>query len=116
VEIMGIDVVLVEYSQRGTSPRRRSATTVKVVGDPDSVFANILDRVKPRGQTPLVDRIYPYGTRELAYSDMPQFISELEGIDHSSLSEPERLVLAQVLSLAAECLPQPGFGLRLEGD
>jgi hypothetical protein len=113
---MGLDVVLVEHVQRGTSTKRRSATIKKVVGDPDSTFANVLERVTHLGRTPLLDRIDLFGTRELGHNDMPQFICELEGVDHSWLGDSERLALNRVLSLAAECLSGPSFVLRLEGD
>ena len=70
---MGVDVVLKQVSQPGTSPKRRRLTQVDVVPDGDDVFA----RICARSKLPMLSRVDPYGDVILTAAEMPQFIAEV---------------------------------------
>ena len=70
---MGVDVVLTQVSQPGTSSKRRRLTQVDVVPDGDDVFA----RICVRSQLPMLSRVDPYGDLVLTTSEMPQLLAEV---------------------------------------
>jgi hypothetical protein len=109
---MGVDVVLNEVSQPGTSSRRRRLTQLDVVPDPDEVFV----RVCVRSSLPMLRRVDPYGDLVLTAVEMPQLVAELEQELAGSTTISEREVMSAVRRLAERCAAQPSTELHLEGD
>ncbi|TCC04955.1 hypothetical protein [Kribbella soli] len=109
---MGVDVVLNEVSQQGTSSRRRRLTQLDVVPDPDEVFV----RVCARSSLPLLGRVDPYGDLVLTAVEMPQFVAELDQELAGTVTSAEREVLSAVRRLAERCATDACTELQLVGD
>lgn len=109
---MGVDVVLNEVSQPGTSSRRRWVTQVDVVPGPGEVFV----RVCARSSLPMLGRVDPYGDLVLTSVEMPQFVAELEQELAVSVMVAEREVLSAVRWLAERCAADSSTELHLLGD
>jgi hypothetical protein len=109
---MGVDVVLKQVSQPGTSSRRRQLTQVDVAPDGDDVFAGICARSK----LPMLSRVDPYGDLILTTAEMPQFIAEVNEELGIASTAPERELLAGVRRLAERCAAETSTELHLEGD
>jgi hypothetical protein len=108
---MGIDVVLVEVSQQGTSSRRRHVRQLAAVIDQDDFFAR---RCQESGK-PMLVRADPYGDLVLTHSEVSQFISEVESlISESDAMAEERL--RRIIELACRCRDNPSVELHLQGD
>ncbi|UKJ64616.1 hypothetical protein H1Q78_04140 [Cellulosimicrobium cellulans] len=108
---MGVDVTLARIVQEGTSPRRRSTTTVAVLLDDGDVLARVL----PRSGLPMLARVDPYGDVVLSSSEMEQLLDELHVLVSRS-ARSDVVVLDRVVALAERCLRDPGAELRFEGD
>ncbi len=108
---MGVDVTLVRVVQQGTSPRRRSTTSVDVVPDDGEVLARLL----PTIGLPMLARVDPYGDVVLSGSEMEQLLDELHILMDRS-SPPDVVVLGAVVALAERCRRELGSELRFEGD
>jgi hypothetical protein len=109
---MGVDVVLKQVSQPGTSPKRRRLTQVDVVPDGDDVFALICARSK----LPMLSRVDPYGDLILTAAEMPQFIAEVTEELGLAGAPSELEFLASARRLAEQCASEPSTELHLEGD
>jgi hypothetical protein len=109
---MGVDVVLKQVSQPGTSSRRRWLTQVDVVPDRDDVFG----RICARSKLPMLRRVDPYGDLILTAVEMQQFIAEVNEELGIASTDPEREVLAGVRCLAERCAAEMSTELYLEGD
>lgn len=108
---MGIDVVLMEVSRPGTSPKRRQLRQVALVADADDVLAGAL----PASGKPMLSRVDPYGDLILTPAEMDQFIAEAESLlADADVTEAERINLA--LELARQCRDNPCYELHLQGD
>jgi hypothetical protein len=83
---MGVDVLLKQVSQTGTSSKRRRLTQLDVVPDGDDVFA----RVCAHSKLPLLSRVDPYGDLLLTVLEMPQFIAEVNEELGIASTDPER--------------------------
>lgn len=68
------------------------------------------------GSTPMLDRIDLYGTLELAWDEMPQFLGELDALLTSAVDEREREVLEAVCRLGERRRDDRSLGLRSVGD
>jgi hypothetical protein len=109
---MGVDVVLTQVSQPGTSSKRRRLTQVNVVPDGDDVFA----RICVRSQLPMLSRVDPYGDLVLTTSEMPQLLAEVNEELGLATTAPERELLAAVRRMAERCAADTSTELHLEGD
>lgn len=83
---MGVDVVLTQVSQPGTSPKRRRLTQLDVVPDPADVFATICQR----STLPLLRRVDPYRDLILTSAEMPQFLDEVQTERALATTDEER--------------------------
>jgi len=102
--------------QADTSPRRRKTAELAVVGDTRFRFAEAVERAQYKGSTPMLDRIGIYGTLELSWDEMPQFLSELDQLLAVATDEQEREVLTTVHRLGQRCGTDRNLALRLVGD
>jgi hypothetical protein len=109
---VGVDVVLNEVSQPGTSSRRRRLTQVGVVPDPGEVFV----RLCVRSSLPMLQRVDPYGDLVLTSVEMSQFIAELEQELAATVTTEERAVLSAARRLAERCAADSSTELHLLGD
>ncbi|MFE6235641.1 hypothetical protein [Cellulosimicrobium sp. NPDC057862] len=108
---MGVDVTLARIVQEGTSPRRRSTTSIAVVLDDGDVLARLL----PASGLPMLARVDPYGDVVLSGSEMEQLLDELHVL-RSRSDRSEAVVIDKVVVLAERCRGEPGCELRFEGD
>ncbi|MDX6262804.1 MAG: hypothetical protein QOH84_4492 [Kribbellaceae bacterium] len=108
---MGVDVVLNQVSQPGTSPKRRRLTQLDVVPDSDDLFARLCER----STLPMLSRVDPYADLELTAAEMPQFLAELD-TELGQASPAERELLVAVRALAARCAAGTGLEIHLQGD
>jgi hypothetical protein len=113
---MGLDVELFTFEQEGTSPRIRWSVELAIVSDTHFRFAQAVERAQHCGSTPMLDRIDLYGTWELSWDEMPQFLSELDQMHASAVDDQERLVIKAVYELAERCRDDRHLALRLVGD
>jgi len=108
---MGVDVILMRVTRRGTSTKRRRLTQLAVVTDDGDVLA------RDFGQSgkPMLSRVNPYGDLILSPAEMEQFITEagalIAGADEVGADRIRR-----VLELARQCRDEPGTELHLQGD
>jgi hypothetical protein len=109
---MGVDVVLKQVSQPGTSPKRRRLTQVDVVLDGSDLFARICES----SDLPLLNRVDPYGTLILTGAEMPQFIAEVDTVRGLVDGESEREILTDIRRLAERRASEASMELHLEGD
>ncbi|MEU6367601.1 hypothetical protein ABZ876_18125 [Streptomyces sp. NPDC046931] len=109
---MGVDVVLKQVSQPGTSPKRRRLQQVDAVLDGSDVFARICES----SNLPMLNRVDPYGTLILTAQDMPQFLSEVDAVTSSVDRGTDRDILTAIRSLAQQCAAEASMELHLEGD
>ncbi|MEW2347418.1 hypothetical protein AB0904_07085 [Streptomyces sp. NPDC006684] len=109
---MGVDVMLMQVAQRGTSPKKRRLTTVDVVQDGADLFSTMCTNSK----LPMLARVDPYRTRILASADMPQFLSELDATRDLVTGQGELDILEKIRGLAERCTEAAGLELHLEGD
>jgi hypothetical protein len=107
---MGIDIVLMAVSQRGTSGRRRRCTPLAMVLDGDDFFA---DRCQ-HSELPMLGRAKPYGQLVLTPAQMDQFIAEVSALRPADTTADDRL--ARILALADRCRATTGSELHLQGD
>lgn len=109
---LGIDVVLVQVTQRGTSPRKRRLTRVESVQDGADLFAGLC----VNSSLPMLNRMDPYRTQILTSADMPQFISEVEATRALVKGQQEGDVLEKIRELAERCAEAASLELHLQGD
>ncbi|MFF2266657.1 hypothetical protein ACFVTZ_00165 [Cellulosimicrobium cellulans] len=108
---MGVDVTLARIVQEGTSPRRRSTTSIAVLLDDGGVLARLL----PASELPMLARVDPYGDFILSGSEMEQLLDELNVL-RSRSDRSEAVVIDKVVALVERCRGEPGWALRFEGD
>jgi hypothetical protein len=113
---MGLDVELLQIEQEGTSPRRRKSVEIAWVGDTRFRFAEAVGRAQHKGSTPMLDRVDLYGTLELSWDEMPQFLGELDQLLASATNDLKREVLAAVHRLGERCSADRNLALRFVGD
>jgi hypothetical protein len=87
-----------------------------VVGDTRFRFAEAVERGQHSGSTPMLDRIDLYGTLELTWDEMPQFLGELGQLLAVAVDNREREVLEAVQRLGERCREDRNLALRLIGD
>ena len=109
---MGVDLVLNEVRQPGTSPRRRRLTSLEVLSDRYDVFA----RICARSSLPMLRRVDPYGDLILTPSEMPQLLAELDEELRTAGTAPDRAFLTDARRLAERCAREPSTELHLVGD
>ena len=97
---MGVDV----HVFRKESRHRK--TEISVVPDPAFVFADLLARV----DHPLLNRINPYGSRELGSVDMSDFVAALDAVG------AEGRHFDDLRALAAVCAADRSLTMAFEGD
>lgn len=108
---MGMDVVLMRVTQRGTSLKRRRLSPLAMVTDDGDVLARAL----ARGGTPLLSRADPCRELILSPAEMEQFISEARSLA-ARADEAGAALIRRVLELARRCRDEPGTELHLQGD
>ncbi len=108
---MGLDVVLMRVTQRGTSPKRRQRSPLAMVADEGDVLA----RAFPASGKPMLSRADPYRDLVLSPAEMDQFIEEarslIAGADETCAGR-----LRHVLELARRCRDEPDTELHFQGD
>lgn len=109
---MGVDVILNQVSQPGTSPKRRRLTQLDVVPDGDDLFARLCER----STLPMLSRVDPYSDLVLTAAEMPQFLAELATELGQARGTRERELLGAVRALAERCAGGDGLELLLVGD
>lgn len=109
---MGVDVVLMQVAQRGTSPKKRRLSAVEVVQDGADLFSGLC----VNSSLPILNRVDPYRTLVLTSVDMPQFISELAATCDLVTGQRERDILEKICVLAKRCAEAASLELHLQGD
>lgn len=109
---MGIDVVLMQVTQRGTSPKKRRLTRVESVQDGADLFSGLC----VNSSLPMLNRLDPYRTQILTSADMPQFISEVEATRALVKGQQEGDILEEIRELAERCAEAASLELHLQGD
>ncbi|MFH8487709.1 hypothetical protein [Streptomyces longisporoflavus] len=109
---MGIDVELMQVTQRGSSPKTRRVEPVDAVQDEADLFAEMC----VRSSLPMLNRMDPYRTRILTAADMPQFIAEVDATRDMVTEQRERQRLQAIRALAERCSAGAGLELHLLGD
>ncbi|GAA3631035.1 hypothetical protein C8D88_1011612 [Lentzea atacamensis] len=97
---MGVDVRVVRKESR------RRVTEVGVVPDGAGVFSALLERVNH----PLLNRIDPYGYRELGAVDMSDFVAALDAVG------AEGRHFDDLRALAAVCAADRSLTMEFLGD
>lgn len=108
---MGMDVVLMRVTQRGTSPKRRRLSPLAMVIDDGVVLA----RAFARSGAPLLSRADPYRDLILSPAEMEQFIGEARPLA-ARADEAGAALIRRVLELARRCRDEPRTELHLQGD
>ncbi|MCX5317459.1 hypothetical protein [Streptomyces sp. NBC_00154] len=109
---MGVDVVLMQVTHRGTSPKKRRLTTVEFVQDGADLFSGLC----VNSSLPMLNRVDPYRTQILTSVDMPQFISEVDATCDLVKRQRERDILQKIRELAERCAEAASLELHLQGD
>ncbi|MBC9714856.1 hypothetical protein H9Y04_20095 [Streptomyces sp. TRM66268-LWL] len=109
---MGVDVVLMQMTQRGTSPKKRRPTAVESVQDGAELFSSLC----AISRLPVLSRVDPYRTLILTSADMPQFLSEVDATCALATEQREREILAKIRELAERCAGSAHLELHLQGD
>ncbi|WP_432067501.1 hypothetical protein [Streptomyces sp. C10-9-1] len=109
---MGVDVVLMQVAQRGTSPKKRRLTTVEFVQDGVDLFSGLC----ANSTLPMLNRVDPYRTQILTSVDMPQFIAEVNATCDQVKEQRERDILEKIRKLAERCAVAASLELHLQGD
>ncbi|MFE6104579.1 hypothetical protein ACFVQ4_32100 [Streptomyces laurentii] len=109
---MGVNVVLMEVEQRGTSPRRRRLSEVACVHDDGDLFAELCEN----SRLPMLNRVDRYRTRILTRADMEQFVSEVDATRDLVVGPRERDLLTAIRGVAERCAAGVGLELHLCGD
>jgi hypothetical protein len=114
---MGVDVVLMNVSRAGTSPRRRKATPAgAALTDSADVLVRFVDRVQGAGKALMLERVDPYGNLILTPVEMPQLLEELARVRGLAVTDAEREVLTRLEQLAIRCRDDAGTELWFQGD
>jgi len=108
---MGVDVILMRVTRRGTSTKRRRLTQLAVVTDDGDVLA----REFGQSGKPMLSRVNPYGNLILSPAEMEQYITEA-GALIAGADEARADRIRRVLELARQCRDKPGTELHLQGD
>ncbi|GAA2967023.1 hypothetical protein [Streptomyces enissocaesilis] len=109
---MGVDVVLMQVTHRGTSLEKRQLTTVEFVQDGADLFSGLC----VNSGLPMLNRVDPYRTQILTSADMPQFISEVDATCGLVKGQQERDMLEKIRELAERCAEAASLELHLQGD
>ncbi|MFE6888114.1 hypothetical protein [Streptomyces sp. NPDC057694] len=89
---MGVDVMLMQVTQGGTSPKKRRLTTVDFTRDRADLFSTLC----VNSGLPMLNRVDPYRTRILTSADMPQFLSEIDATCDLTVEQGERDILQKI--------------------
>lgn len=108
---MPLDILLVAVSQRGTSPRRQTRTTLAAACDDDGELV----RWCASSGRPMLAKIDPYGDLVLTSSEMEQLIDELRA-SGAGPHETARRIIDETLELASRCAADPTTELWFAGD
>jgi hypothetical protein len=108
---MGVDVVLMRVTRKGTSSKGRRLSQFAVVGDARDRAATIF---RNSGK-PMLARVDPYGDLILSSAEMEQFIAEAASLI-AGANEADAAHLGQILELARRCRDDSGTELHFQGD
>ncbi|RXR24844.1 hypothetical protein EQW78_07040 [Oerskovia turbata] len=108
---MPLGIVLVIVSQHGTSPRRRTRTTLAAACDGDG---ELVRRCASSGRSMLA-KIDPYGDLVLTSSEMKRLIDELGSLDAGPHGAARRII-DETLELASRCAVDPATEVHFVGD
>jgi hypothetical protein len=97
---VGVDVRVVRLESR------HRVTVVGMLPDPGFVFSELLERV----DHPLLNRIDPYGYRELGSVDMSDFVAALDAVG------AEGRHFDALRALAAVCAADRSLTMEFAGD
>ncbi|MFI0242653.1 hypothetical protein [Streptomyces sp. NPDC016845] len=112
---MGVDVTLVQVSQKGTSSKGRRLTRLDSVWDSDDLFADMCSH----SGLPMLNRVDPYRTQILTADEMAQFIAELDATWETLDQRKDRKgrdLLQSMRVLAERCASASDLELHLVGD
>ncbi|MFJ8021074.1 hypothetical protein [Streptomyces sp. NPDC096311] len=109
---MGVDVILMQINQKGTSPKRRQMAVVEIVPDGADSFS----RMCAESDTPMLQRVDPYGSLVLTAQQMEQFVQEVDLLRGRTESTSNIAQLDRIKTLAERCMGDSLLELHLEGD
>jgi hypothetical protein len=112
VGVVGVDVVLNQVSQPGTSSKRRRLARLDVVPDGDDQFARLCER----STLPMLGRVDPYSDLVLTTVEMAQFLAELDTELGDARGAGEQELLQAIRALAERCATGTDLELHFEGD
>ncbi|HLU74571.1 MAG TPA: hypothetical protein VKZ82_20495 [Nonomuraea sp.] len=113
---MGVDATLMRVEQRGTSPKRERLTPMATAPDRHDAFVRLVDQIRGRSTSPMLERVDPYRSLILTSLDMPQFLHELAELRPLARTAEDLRVLQEFEDLARECAADPTLQLHLDGD
>ncbi|MHA5052719.1 hypothetical protein [Streptomyces sp. SD15] len=110
---MGVDVVLVQINQKGTSPKGRRMEVLEIVPDGSDSFARMCEG----SGTPMLQRVDPYRSLVLTAQQMEQFMQEIQLLRGRAAAPASDISqLDQIAVLAERCAGDASLELHLEGD
>ncbi|WP_217247191.1 hypothetical protein [Streptomyces sp. AC602_WCS936] len=109
---MGVDVILVQVRQQGTSSKGRKIRVVDSVPDESDVFADLSESAG----LPMLQRVDPYGSLILTAQQMEQFLLEIRELRSGCDRTPHSSQLERIDALAVRCAGDSSLELHLEGD
>ncbi|MFE9835295.1 hypothetical protein ACFYP4_09150 [Streptomyces sp. NPDC005551] len=109
---MGVDVLLMQVRREGTSSKRHHRSVLDSVPDYSDVFAELCEN----SGKPMLSRVNRYGSLLLTSQDMPQFITEVDGVRSGVVVAEQAAVLDEIGRLARRCGEDGSLELHLEGD
>jgi hypothetical protein len=114
---VGIHVVLMRVTQRGTSSKGRKLTRVRELRDRTDALEPMLIRVYGNGRTPTLDRVAPTNrTFYLQHNEVDLLVADLAAVRAFVRSPAESDILDGVLALARECAAADDLLLAFEAD
>ncbi|MFE0673491.1 hypothetical protein [Streptomyces sp. NPDC058867] len=109
---MGVDVILARINKIGSSSRGRQITVLEIVPDGSDIFARMCEE----SNTPMLQRVDPYGSLVLTTQQMEQFAQEVQLLRKRFESTSQISQLEQIEALAFRCMSDSSLELHLEGD
>ncbi|MCP9205962.1 hypothetical protein [Streptomyces cucumeris] len=109
---MGVDVILVQVRQKGSSPKGRQLSILGVVSDNSDSFAKMCDS----SGMPTLQRVDPYGSLILTAQQMDQFLTDVAALRKKERNAAHGPQLERIESFARRCADDASLELHLEGD
>jgi hypothetical protein len=109
---MGIDVALMQVTQRGTSPKGRTVRRIETFFDDHDIFSSMCQS----SGLPTLTRATPHGLLILTPTEMDQLVSELDQLIRQTRDREKQGTLSNVRELAERCRDLKFGELHFEGD